>query len=105
MLVLALALVGAYQEILGDLHNLLGDTHAVHISIDPDGSWTIDQVIEGDSVEDVVGYVQYGRKDLIHRIRQASETRIRAGALDRQEAAQILSHYRAGLDGYTYLGV
>ncbi|TNE86569.1 MAG: biosynthetic arginine decarboxylase [Deltaproteobacteria bacterium] len=102
--VLALCLVGAYQEILGDMHNLFGDTHAVHLRVDDDGEWHIDQVIEGDTVESVTGYVQYERKDLIHRIRTLTEARIKAKQLNRKDAAQILSFYREGLDGYTYLG-
>ena len=102
--VLALMLVGAYQEILGDMHNLFGDTHAVHLFVDEDGQVDIDRVIEGDTVETVAGYVQYERKDLVHRVRKATERSIRAGALSRAHAAEILSFYRDSLDGYTYLG-
>ena len=102
--VLALALVGAYQEILGDMHNLFGDTNAVHLSVGDDGELNFDLVIEGDTVESVTGYVQYTRKDLIHRMRQATEEAIKAGHIKRKEAAGILSFYREGLDGYTYLG-
>ncbi len=102
--VLALLLVGAYQEILGDMHNLFGDTHAVHLSVDGQGEVVIDRVIEGDTVESVSSYVQYERKDLIHRVRRATEASIRAGLLDRRHAADILALYRDSLDGYTYLG-
>lgn len=102
--ILALALVGAYQEILGDMHNLFGDTNAVHVKIDAEGEVHIDQVIEGDTVEDVTSYVQYDRKDLIARIRRETEKGIRDGRLKRKEAAAIVAHYREGLDGYTYLG-
>ena len=102
--VLALALVGAYQEILGDMHNLFGDTHAVHLSVAEDGSIEFDQVIEGDTVESVTGYVQYDRKDLIHRVRRATERAIRDGRISRAQSASILQLYRDGLDGYTYLG-
>lgn len=102
--VLALMLVGAYQEILGDLHNLFGDTHAVHVFIDEDGEPLIERVIEGDTVEKVVGYVQYERKDLLHRVRRATESAIRSGGIERREAASILALYRDSLDGYTYLG-
>jgi arginine decarboxylase len=102
--VLAVALVGAYQEILGDLHNLFGDTHAVHVRVDESGAPVIDRVIDGDSVQDVAGYVQYDRKELIHRVRNATERGIRAGALRQQDAAKILACYRESLDGYTYLG-
>lgn len=102
--VIALALVGAYQEILGDLHNLFGDTHAVHVRVDDDGDMHIDRVVEGDTVEDVSGYVHYERKQLIHQVRTATEQRIRSGDLKRRDAAQILTFYRECLDGYTYLG-
>ena len=86
--ILALCLVGAYQEILGDMHNLFGDTHAVHLRIDADGEWHIDQVLEGDTVESVTSYVQYERKDLIHRIRHLTEARIKSKELARKDAAQ-----------------
>jgi len=102
--VLALALIGAYQEILGDMHNLFGDTHAVHLSLDDDGEVSFDMVVEGDTVDDVTGYVQYTRKELVHRMRRATEKAIREGRIKRKEAAPILSFYRDGLDGYTYLG-
>jgi arginine decarboxylase len=102
--VIALCLVGAYQEILGDLHNLFGDTHAVHVRVDDEGEMHIDRVVEGDTVEDVSGYVHYERKQLIHQVRVATEERIKAGALRRRDAAKILTFYRECLDGYTYLG-
>jgi len=102
--VLAMALVGAYQEILGDMHNLFGDTHAVHLRVDEDGEVEIDQVVEGDTVEDVTKYVDYERKDLVHRMRKATERAIRDGTMSRREAARVLAFYREGLDGYTYLG-
>ncbi|MFK7929531.1 MAG: biosynthetic arginine decarboxylase [Myxococcota bacterium] len=102
--ILAMALVGAYQEILGDMHNLFGDTHAVHLTVDATGDVNFDLVIEGDSVEDVTGYVQYDRKDLMHRMRQATEVAIREQRIKRKEAAKMLAFYREGLDGYTYLG-
>lgn len=102
--VLAMTLVGAYQEILGDMHNLFGDTHAVHLSVDDHGRWGFDQVVEGDTVEEVTSYVQYERKDLIDRMRRATEARIREDGITRREAARILAFYREGLDGYTYLG-
>ena len=70
-------LVGAYQEILGDLHNLFGDTDAVHVRLDADGSYHVDHVVEGDDVSEVLHYVQYERRDLVERVRRAAE---RAGA-------------------------
>lgn len=102
--VLAMALVGAYQEILGDMHNLFGDTHAVHLRVDEQGEWHFDKVIEGDTVESVIGYVQYERKDLIDRVRRTIETCIKNDSITRHEASNILAFYRQGLDGYTYLG-
>lgn len=102
--VLAMALVGAYQEILGDMHNLFGDTNAVHLSVDSEGDVSFDIVIEGETVEDVTGYVQYDRKDLVQRIRRSSERAIRNGTLGKKQAAKLLAFYREGLDGYTYLG-
>jgi arginine decarboxylase len=101
--VLALMLVGAYQEILGDMHNLFGDTHAVHVFVDEHAEAHIERVIEGDTVEMVASYVQYDRKDLIHRVRTATEAAIRSKAINRREAAKILLFYRESLDGYTYL--
>ena len=102
--VIAIALVGAYQEILGDMHNLFGDTHAVHLSVDDAGELRIDQVIEGDTVAGVAGYVQYERKELIERVRQATEQAIRVGRLERREAGEMIAFFRESLDGYTYLG-
>lgn len=102
--VLAVALVGAYQEILGDMHNLFGDTHAVHLTVDDEGDVSFDLVIEGDSVERVTGYVQYTRSDLVHRMRQATEKAIRTERITRKDAAPLLAFYREGLDSYTYLG-
>jgi arginine decarboxylase len=95
-------LLGAYQEILGDLHNLFGDTNAVHIAID-DGGYRIDHVVEGDSVTEVLGYVQYNRSDLVGRVRRAAEETLRRGALTFEESALLLRRFEEGLSGYTYL--
>ena len=95
-------LVGAYQEILGDLHNLFGDTNAVHIALD-DGGYRIDHVVEGDSVTEVLGYVQYQRPYLVQRVRQATEEAARKGRLTLEEAALLMKRYEEGLSGYTYL--
>ena len=101
---LGLFLIGAYQEILGDLHNLFGDTHAVHVSLSEDGGYEIDHVEEGDNVADVLGYVQYRPRDLVNAVRRASEAALKNGrGFTRQDARQLLKHYRDGLDGYTYL--
>lgn len=95
-------LVGAYQEILGDLHNLFGDTDAVHITVTQAG-YTVDHVVEGDTVTEVISYVQYNRPELIESIRKASEESILKGTISKQEARLLMRHYEAGLSGYTYL--
>jgi arginine decarboxylase len=95
-------LVGAYQEILGDLHNLFGDTDAVHITITNAG-YTVDHVVEGDTVTEVLSYVQYHRPELIESIRKASEDSILRGTITKQEARLLMRHYEEGLSGYTYL--
>jgi arginine decarboxylase len=95
-------LVGAYQEILGDLHNLFGDTNAVHIALDENG-YRIDHVVEGDSVTEVLGYVQYQKPYLVHRMRQANEEALRRGLLTYEESALLMKRYDESLAGYTYL--
>jgi arginine decarboxylase len=95
-------LVGAYQEILGDLHNLFGDTDAVHITITSAG-YTVDHVVEGDTVTEVLSYVQYNRPELIESIRRASEDSILRGSISKNEARLLMRHYEEGLSGYTYL--
>jgi arginine decarboxylase len=100
---LAVFLLGAYQEILGDLHNLLGDTNAVHISIDEKGGWEIDEVIEGDTVEEVLQYVQYDIADMKRAMRLDIEAACRQGRLTLAEGKSLLKFYDDGLEGYTYL--
>ncbi|GDX98715.1 biosynthetic arginine decarboxylase [Phycisphaerae bacterium] len=100
---LGVFLLGAYQEILGDLHNLLGDTHAVHISIDENGEWEIDEVIEGDTVEEVLRYVQYDVEDLKRAMRLDIEAACKQGRLTVSEGKSLLKFYDDGLEGYTYL--
>ena len=95
-------LIGAYQEILGDLHNLFGDTDAVHITVTSSG-YTVDHVVEGDTVTEVLSYVQYNRPELIESIRKASESSILKGTISKQEARLLMRHYEEGLSGYTYL--
>ncbi len=95
-------LVGAYQEILGDLHNLFGDTDAVHITLTSSG-YTVDHVVEGDTVTEVLSYVQYNRPELIESIRRASEESILKGTISKHEARALMRHYEEGLSGYTYL--
>lgn len=100
---LGVFLLGAYQEILGDLHNLLGDTHAVHVSFSENGSWEIDEVIEGDTVEEVLQYVQYDIPDMKRAMRLDIEAACRQGRLTLAEGKSLLKFYDDGLEGYTYL--
>ena len=99
---LGVFLVGAYQEILGDLHNLFGDTNAVHLSV-KDGSYHIDQIIDGETVEEVLEYVQYNPKKLVRQIEQWVTKCVKEGKLSLEEGKEFLSNYRSGLYGYTYL--
>ena len=95
-------LVGAYQEILGNMHNLFGDTNAVHISVDGDG-YTIDQLIEGETIAEVLDYVQYDPKKLVHRLENWVSKAVKEGKITIDEGREFLSNYRSGLNGYTYL--
>jgi arginine decarboxylase len=100
---LAMFLVGAYQEILGDLHNLFGDTNAIHISMDEEHGYRIERVIEGDSVAEVLTYVQYEKQELVRRMRSRLELAVRAGTINIKESALLMKRYEEGLSGYTYL--
>lgn len=97
-------LVGAYQEILGDLHNLFGDTHAVHVDIDPaNGQPIIRDIVAGDTVREVLGYVQYDERDLVRRVQAIVEQAVGEGRIDNTQAGQFIRFYEKGLLGYTYL--
>ena len=96
-------LVGAYQEILGDLHNLLGDTNAVHVTLDEQGHVSVDEVIEGDTVREVLQYVQFSADDLLRSMRKRVERALRDQKLTIEEARVLLKFYENGLEGYTYL--
>jgi arginine decarboxylase len=100
---LGIFMVGAYQEILGDLHNLFGDTNAVHVSLDEDGNYRIDHVIEGDTVTDVLKYVQFSKNDLVRQVRRATEIALKENRMTMEEAAKMITAYQSGLEGYTYL--
>ena len=95
-------LVGAYQEILGDMHNLFGDTNAVHISVTKDG-YEIDQLIDGETVADVLDYVEYNPKKLVRNVEAWVTNSMKKGIITPEEGRQFLNTYRAGLYGYTYL--
>lgn len=101
--ILGMFLVGAYQETLGDLHNLFGDTHAVHVTLDSDYGYRIARVVEGDTVNEVLEYVSYSKRDLIRRVRQASEEAVRRGNLSMEQSARLIRRFEEGLSGYTYL--
>ena len=96
-------LVGAYQETLGDLHNLFGDTNAVHVSLGDLGGYRLEHVVEGDRVGEVLSYVEYDRSELVRRVRQATERAVRAGRFSLEQSAAFMRAYEEGLSGYTYL--
>ncbi|MGA2298831.1 MAG: biosynthetic arginine decarboxylase, partial [FCB group bacterium] len=99
---LGVFLVGAYQEILGDLHNLFGDTNAVHVVLTEDG-YEIDQIIDGETVADVLDYVQFNAKKLVRTMETWVTQSVKEGKISTQEGREFLSNYRSLLYGYTYL--
>ena len=96
-------LIGAYQEILGDLHNLLGDTNAVHVSLNGNGEIILDNVIKGDTVREVLDYVQFRAESLLGQFRRDVEAALREGKIGYEESGRLLRFYEEGLNGYTYL--
>jgi arginine decarboxylase len=100
---LGIFLVGAYQEILGDLHNLFGDTNDVQVSIGPNGGYVVEGVDVGDTVTEVLKYVSYSKDDLVARLRRLTEAALRVGRLNFDESRKIVKFYEDGLSGYTYL--
>jgi len=98
--ILGIFLTGAYQEILGDLHNLFGDTNAVHVLLTDDGRYEINDLVEGDTVTEVLNYVQFGASQLLATFRRKVTA---AKGLSREEANAFIADYVAGLEGYTYL--
>ncbi len=96
-------LVGAYQETLGDLHNLFGDTHVVHIRLDSDGEWWIDEIVEGDTVREVLSYMQFDVDKLYREMRRDCEFAVRSNRMTLAESQSLLKFYENGLGGYTYL--
>jgi arginine decarboxylase len=99
---LGIFLIGAYQEILGDMHNLFGDTNAVHISVNDDG-YNIDRIIDGETIDDVLEYVEYDTKKLVKRIEVWVTQSINSKKITVAEGKEFLANYRSGLYGYTYL--
>ena len=100
---LGIFLVGAYQEILGDLHNLFGDTHAVHVSLDDAGRVILDAVVKGDTVREVLDYVEFDADTLLRKLRADVELAVREGRISYEESGRLLEFYEEGLHGYTYL--
>ena len=100
---LAAFLVGAYQETLGDLHNLFGDTHVVHLSLHEQGGWWIDEAVRGDTAAEVLTYVQFDPRQLHARLRRDCERAVRAGRMTVSESQSLMRFYESELNGYTYL--
>ena len=99
---IAVFLVGAYQEILGDMHNLFGDTNAVHISVNEEG-YSIDKIIDGETVAEVLDYVQFSPKKMVRSLEIWVTKSIKEGCISVKEGKEFLANYRSGLYGYTYL--
>lgn len=103
---LGVFLVGAYQEILGDLHNLFGDVNAVHIRLDKkSGGYSVKNVVEGDRVKDVLSYVSYDQRSLMEQLRASIERALTRGTMTFEESAALVRNFEAGMSGYTYLEV
>ncbi len=100
---LGVFLTGAYQETLGDLHNLFGDTHVINIALDGESRWRIEEIVDGDSAAEVLGYFQYDVEGLWSRLEASCRQAVERGSLTRDEADRILAFYRSELEGYTYL--
>ncbi len=96
-------LVGAYQEILGDLHNLLGDTNAVHVHMDETGDLHVEEVVRGDTVREVLQYVQFDADELLKRMRKDVERAVREKTISVEESTLLMKFYESALEGYTYL--
>jgi arginine decarboxylase len=100
---LAAFLVGAYQEALGDLHNLFGDTHVVHVRLHEEGGWWIEETVEGDTAREVLGYMQYDAERLQPQLARDCEVAVREGRMTVAETRELMRFYQAELSGYTYL--
>lgn len=100
---LGVFLVGAYQETLGDLHNLFGDTHVAHIRVDRAGAWSVEEVVPGDTAREVLQYVQYEPDRMESQLRKDCEKAVSLGAITESESHTLMKFYSEGLDGYTYL--
>ena len=96
-------LVGAYQEILGDLHNLFGDTNIVHVTLEENGEVDVTTVVKGDSVQEVLSFVEYSPADLLAQVRRDVELALRRNRISLEESASFLLFYETSLSSYTYL--
>ncbi|MCA9279437.1 MAG: hypothetical protein KDA34_10075 [Phycisphaerales bacterium] len=85
------------------MHNLFGDTHVVYVSLTEDGGYIIDEIIEGDTVEEVLAYAQYDSKQLERMIRKETERAVKSGKFSVAESRALLKFYEIGMEGYTYL--
>ncbi len=99
---LGVFLVGAYQETLGDLHNLFGDTNVVSVKLGEGGAIEFAEEIAGDTVADVLSYVEYDVQDLVEQMRRTAEQAVRTGKISPEERREIMAAYENGLRGYTY---
>ncbi|MDK9707190.1 MAG: biosynthetic arginine decarboxylase [Desulforhopalus sp.] len=99
---LGVFLVGAYQETLGDLHNLLGDTNVVTVSIHEDGKFDFSGELEGDTVADILSYVEYDPKRLLMKFRKTAEMAVKEGLISPLERKTVMKIYEEGMRGYTY---
>ena len=100
---LGIFLVGAYQEILGDLHNLFGDTNTVHVQLSPEGDYDVKEVVAGDTVSEVLQFVDYSPSDLLGRMRNNVEQALRKKLMTIEESRTLINRFRQGMIGYTYL--
>jgi arginine decarboxylase len=100
---LGMFLNGAYQEILGDLHNLFGDTNAVHVRLSDDGGYQIRHVVKGDSIAEVLRYVEYMPEHMVEAVRKQAERAVSSGMLTNEQMRTLIHHYEESLRSYTYL--
>lgn len=98
-------LAGAYQEILGGLHNLFGDANAIHVELDEEGKWMIKHIVEGDTIEEVLSYAQYDPQQLLKKLRILIEKALRSGRISNAESAKLQRKFKDALESYTYLTV
>ncbi len=100
---IAIFMVGAYQEVMGGLHNLFGDTNVVQADLDQDGRWHVKSLVEGDTIEEVLTYVQYNPEQLKNQFFESVEKALRAALIEAPQAAELKTHFKKALESYTYL--